>query len=196
MSTATPLARTPNTRGWFRRNWKWFIPSMLTVGVLLAAIALFGYVLMRSYRYRANPAYQAALAAVQESPRAQERLGEPIVDADWNPQGDIDAPKGANVGGATFNFTVSGPKGSADVATDGRMVAGQWALTRLELLFPEGERLSLTSEVERKQQVDTPSFDPDKEKERQANAADRSQDKDNDSRELNVEIPDLPPEIK
>lgn len=181
-------------RGWFRRNWKWFIPSMFLAAVVLGAIAVFGYVQVRSYRYRSNPAYQAALAAVQESPRVRDRLGQPIADTDWNPQGDIDVSEGATIGGATFNFTVSGPNGSADVATDGRMVNGQWALTRLELRFPDGDRLSLTKEIEAKQKVDTPAFDPDAEKRRQSKTADAAQDA--TAREVTVDVPDVPPGVK
>jgi hypothetical protein len=193
MSIATsPNTATPTTRGWFRRNWKWFIPSMLLTVVLLGAIALFGYFQIRSYGYRANPAYQAALAAVQESPRAQERLGQPIVDSDWFPQGLIDTGDGT-LGEALFNFTVSGPKASAEVATQGRMVDGQWGITRLELLLPNDDRLNLTAEVEAKQDIDTPAFDPQAEKQRPKPTDTRPDDA---AKELNVEVPDAPSDLK
>jgi hypothetical protein len=194
MSVASlPTAATPKPRRWFGRNWKWFVPSMLLGTVLLAALAVFGYVQIRSYRYRQNPAYQAAIAAVQVSPQAQARLGSPIVDSDWNPQGLIDVGDGT-IGEALFNFTVTGPQGSAEVATQGRMVSGEWAVTHLELRFAENERLNLTEEVEAKQKVDTPAFDLEAEKQRQPKAADSTED--DAARVLNVDVPDAPPDIK
>ena len=86
----------PKTRGWFRRNWKWFVPGTLLVSIMLGAIAVFGYIQVRAYRYRANPAYQAALAEVQSSKEIQNKLGTPIVDSDWNPQGAIEIRNDAN----------------------------------------------------------------------------------------------------
>ena len=140
-------------RGWLRRNWKWFIPATFVGAILLGAIAVFGYVQVRSYGYRANPAYKLALVAVQESQTVRAQLGEPIVDSDWNPQGNIDVADDASIGEAFFNFTVSGPKGSADVATDGRMVDGEWGLTRLDLRLSSDEVIRLTEEVYAKQKV-------------------------------------------
>jgi len=90
MTSIAPTPIAAPARGWFRRNWKWFIPSMFLGAIFLAAVALFGYTQIRSYGYRSNPTYQMAIAAVQESPQAQARLGDPIVDSGWFPQGRID----------------------------------------------------------------------------------------------------------
>jgi hypothetical protein len=193
MSTAIQIApaATP-TRGWFSRNWKWFVPATIALVAVLAAIAVFGYVQVRSHRYRQNPAYQAALAEVQGNKQVQQLLGEPIVDSDWNPQGAIELRQNATIGEARFNFTVSGPKGHADVITDGRMVAAEWALTRLELLAQDGERIRLTNQILSKQKVDTPAFDPTKERHKEPSTSQSPPE----STDVNVQVPDLPPGLK
>lgn len=193
MSTATQPARAvPAARGWFPRNWKWFIPSTFTLVVVLAAIAVFGYVQVRSYRYRQNPAYQAALAEVQANKQVQDLLGEPILDSDWNPQGAIELRDNSSLGEARFNFTVSGPKGHADVAAEGRMVDAEWALTRLELITQDGERIRLTRQILGKQKVDTPAFDLATEQKNKPTTDQPTEE----SPELNVQVPDLPPGLK
>ncbi len=195
MSVATQdvSAMQPRKRGWFRRNWKWFVPGMLAVTALLAAIAVFSYIQVRSYRLRQNPAYQTALAAVQSSAEVQRRLGENIVDSDWNPQGAIEVRDNAAIGEARFNFTVAGPKGSGDVGAEARMVEGEWALSRLEVLFPDGERVRLTEEVLARQKVDTPQFNAAAERERQKT---RQGDSKDPGPELNFEVPTVPEGLK
>ena len=190
-SQSTTAMQPP--RRWFRRNWKWFLPGMFVLAIAMAAIAVFSYVQIRSYRYRQNPSYQAALAAVQSSQQIQNRLGEPIVDSDWNPQGGIEVRNNASIGEARFNFDISGPNGNAIVTTTARMVDGEWALTSLDVRFSDDEVVSLTEEVRAKQEVDTPGFDPKKEQKSQVK---------NDSSEgarapdVNVEVPDVPPGLK
>jgi hypothetical protein len=192
MSTATqPTAAKPAARGWFPRNWKWFVPSSFTVVAALVAITVFGYVQVRSYRYRQNPAYQTALAEVQANKQVRDLLGEPIVDSDWNPQGGYDR-HGEKIAGARFNFTVSGPKGHADVTTEARVVDDEWAVSRLDLLTQDGERIRLTGQVLAKQPVDTPVFDPSKVQKTDPATAQPSPE----STDVNVQVPDLPPGLK
>jgi Cytochrome oxidase complex assembly protein 1 len=185
----------PETRGWFRRNWKWFVPGTLLVTIILGTIAVFGYIQVRAYRYRANPAYQAALAEVQASIEIQDRLGAPIVDSDWNPQGAIEIRNDATMGESRFNFTVSGPKGNAEIGTDARMVDGEWAIARLEAIFPEGDRISLTEQVLARQKVDTPAFDPKAAKNSTSNGKTPERSKE-PGPNLDVEVPDVPPGVK
>jgi hypothetical protein len=195
-STSGSRSSTATPRGWFGRNWKWFLPAMFAAVVALAGLAVFGYVQVRAYHYRANPAYQAALAEVQASDEIQQRLGEPIVDSDWNPQGAIDLRNNGAMGEARFNFTVSGPEGHGDVTADGRMVDGDWALARLEVLFGDGERVRLTEQVRAKQKVDTPQFDPNQAKRQKSQQPPEKEDGNEAGPSLDVEVPDLPPGLK
>ena len=190
MTVASQPATMQPPRRWFRRNWKWFVPSMFVVAVLMAGVAVFGYVQIRSYRYRQNPAYQIALAAVQKSERIRERLGEPIEDSDWNPFGRVEP----STGHASFIFTVSGPNGHADVATEAHTVVGEWAVNRLDVRFPDGDVIKLTDEVLANQEVDTPGFNP-KAKENQSAKNDKLPDTPPPP-DVEVDVPDVPPGIK
>ena len=189
MSVASQPATMQPPRRWFRRNWKWFVPAMFVVAVAMAGIAVFGYVQIRSYRYRQNPAYQMALTAVQDSERIRARLGEAIEDSDWNPFGRVEPSNGH----ASFIFTVSGPNGHADVATEAHTVSGEWAVNRLDVRFPDGDVVKLTDEVLANQKVDTPGFDPQAKKNPPT-----KEDQSNDSPPPNVsvDVPDVPPGLK
>jgi hypothetical protein len=165
MSVASQPAAEIRPASWFRRNWKWFLPGLFVVTVVMGAVAIFGYVQVRSNGYRQNPAYQLALDVVQSSEEVQERLGAPIEDSDWNPQGRYER-EGDTIRGAGFNFTVSGPQGSADVAVQASLIGGEWAVNGLHVRFAD-QQLDLTQQVLAKQKIDTPEFDRQAEDHRQ-----------------------------
>jgi hypothetical protein len=183
----------PSQRSWFRRNWKWFVPGMFVVAVAMAGIAVVGYVQIRSYGYRQNPAYQFALSVVQASEEVQTRLGSPIEDSDWNPQGEYDKV-GETIRAAQFNFTVSGPNGEADVAVQSSQIAGEWAVNGLTVRFSNDERVALTEEALAKQKIDTPEFDPQSEQNKQTKN-DTSQDSPPPP-DVSVDVPDVPAGVK
>ena len=130
---------------------------------------------------------------MQESPQVQERLGSPIKDASWIPSGQLEVTKKGGNGTAAFNFTVSGPKGTAVVQTDARMVQSEWNVNDLFVRFSDDERIDLRDELAAKQKVDTPAFDPEKEKQKQKEVK-----TDDPPLDINVEVdvPDLPPGVK
>ena len=192
MSVASqPTTAMQPPRSWFRRNWKWFVPGMFAVAVAMAGIAVFSYVQIRSYRYRQNPAYQMAVATVQANEQIQSRLGEPIVDSDWNPQGSIEVRNDATIGEARFNFDISGPDGNGIVTTYARMVDGEWALTSLDVRFSDDEVVSLEDDLA-KQKVDTPPFKAGSEKQPKASAVEPPEG----IIDVDVKVPDVPPGVK
>jgi Cytochrome oxidase complex assembly protein 1 len=168
MATTAPSvpAKAAPPRGWFRCNWKWFIPASILTAALVALIVAAGVIGVRVNRYKSSTPYQTALAIVQESPQVQARLGAPIKDVSWVPSGQIEVSNYGGSGTAAFNFTVSGPKGTAVVQTEARMVEAEWNVNDLFVRFPDDERLNLRDELAAKQNVDTPAFDPEKEKQR------------------------------
>jgi hypothetical protein len=119
-------------KGWFTRNWKWFIPLVLLAIALFCACCvgagLYGFVsLMKS-----TPAFTDGLALVQVDPRAQQLLGTPI-NAGLFVSGEI-SESGAT-GTAEISFPVSGPKGSGTVYVTAKKVEGDWIITRLVLVM-------------------------------------------------------------
>jgi len=187
MSTATQIApaATP-TRGWFSRNWKWFVPASFAMLAALTAIAVFAFVQVRLHRYRSHPAYVMALAAVRESEKVQSRLGEPIEQSGWFPQ------RQGEIGELTLNFTVTGPKESAAVAAQATLIDQEWAVNSLRVRFANDEQINLTQAVLAKQKVDTPAFDPTKERHKEPSTSQPPPE----STDVNVQVPDLPPGLK
>jgi cytochrome oxidase complex assembly protein 1 len=165
-TTAPSVPVKPQSRGWFRRNWKWFIPSAILTVIVVAAVVATGVIAVRVNRYKSSTPYQTALEIVQESPTVQKLLGSPIKDASWIPSGQLEVSQKGGNGTAAFNFTVAGPKGSAVVQTEARMVQGEWNVNDLFVRVGD-ERINLRDELAAKQKVDTPAFDPTKEKQRE-----------------------------
>jgi hypothetical protein len=103
-----------------------FVLALLVVG---GWFALFG-------RKKFSEPYRMALSKVKQDFQVIERLGEPIRDTEWFPTGGT-----TSVGDrleARYNFTISGPKGSAAVSTVARCIEDKWGLTTLDVRFPDG----------------------------------------------------------
>src|SRR4051812_4624919 len=67
-------------RGWWSRNWKWFVPTgCLTLVVI--NIALVGGIIMLVFgAMKSSDVYKAALHRAKADPRVVEALGKPIKD--------------------------------------------------------------------------------------------------------------------
>jgi hypothetical protein len=128
------LAARPLHRGWWSRNWRWFLPTALLLSIVLCVGA--GIVYLNS-----KATYQMALEQVRKAPNVVERLGQPIQPVRWIPSGDEHVVN--DRGDAHWDFKIAGPKGSADVRTQSRRLSGQWSLTTLEVIFSDGKRLAL-----------------------------------------------------
>ena len=132
----------PPRRGWFVRNWVWFVPLLILLFIIICAGCCTGMLTFRVGMLKASEPYQAALAAVREDPQVQEALGTPIEDDTWFPVGEIVTSN--RHGDARLDFAVRGPKGRAHVRTESRMTDGAWQMTELVVTVEEtGERIVL-----------------------------------------------------
>ena len=129
----------PPRPGWFRRNWLWFLPLL----ILVAILGGLGAVAAPMVQLKSTEPYRMAFEQVRKSPEVTERLGEPVADPTWLPTGSVYSD--GSRGDATLGFSVAGPKGRAHVSAQGRRIAGQWGLTKLEVTFADGRRLALDS---------------------------------------------------
>jgi len=127
-------------RSWFGRNWWWFVPGVILLPILACGGCFLGFRAFKIAHTKASPPYQQALAAVQDSPEVQEALGQPIEDTTWVPTGELTVDN--NRGEANLIFQVAGPKGSATVSFNARMVGGTWGLNELVVTVDQtGERI-------------------------------------------------------
>ncbi len=137
--TPTPA---PVRRGWFRRNWLWFLPSMVVLMALVCAGVCAGIFTTVFYALKSTEPYQTALAAVQKNPQVIERLGQPVEEVRWPPpSGSVHVQNGG--GSANLVFNVKGPKGEAQVRTEARRTRGQWETHVLEVTFADEKRITI-----------------------------------------------------
>jgi hypothetical protein len=134
----------PRRRGWWSRNWKWFVPvgclGLVLLGALAAAGLFFGIV----GGIKRSEVFEMALERARSSPAAVEALGEPIEPGWWvSGSVNVSGPSGE----ASLAAPVSGPTGEGKLYAEGVKEAGEWRLTLLALEVEGGERIDLLAET-------------------------------------------------
>jgi hypothetical protein len=147
-------------RGWFGRNWLWFVPTIIVVPVLLCGGCCGGIFLVVVGGMKKSEVYKTALEQVQNDPKVIAALGEPI-EAGWMVTGEVNVQAGGG-GDAKLYFPVSGPRGKAGVTAEARRVGGTWGLIRLEVATADGQKilLDVAPEGEAGGEGEAPRFDP------------------------------------
>ena len=128
-------------RGWWSRNWKWFVPTgCLTLFVLfLAFIALIVLVVFGAMK--STDVYKTALSRAQQHPEVVEALGSPVDDGMFV-SGSTDV-NGAS-GNAELAIPISGPKGKGTLYVTATKSAGQWSYSKLVVEVKDtGKRIDL-----------------------------------------------------
>ena len=128
-------------KGWFGRNWKWFVPvGCLSIVVVAAAVVtvaiyfVFGAI-------KSSDVYQQALTKVRSNPAVVRELGEPI-EAGWRISGSINVNNDS--GNADVRIPVSGPKKSGAVHATAIKKQGKWDFSALEVeIEGKTERINL-----------------------------------------------------
>ena len=135
------MEETMEKKGWFGRNWKWFVP-VVGCGTILVCVGCVGIIVVTVFgAIKSSDVYEEAFIRVQENSAAQQALGEPIKDG-FLVSGSIEIT--GSTGSADFTIPVSGPKASGTVYVVARRSAGVWEYTTLELELSEsGERIDL-----------------------------------------------------
>jgi len=122
-----PAAQGPS---WFSRNWKWFIPTVIVVPVLLIALFIGGIVTLVFGMIKSSEPYQHALAAASQNARVTTELGEPV-EPGWLASGNINESGAA--GEANLAIPLNGKLRHGTVFVVARKSAGIWRYERLEV---------------------------------------------------------------
>ena len=139
-ATANETA-TVQKKGWWGRNWKWFVPvgclSIVVIFVLFITMivgAAFGMM-------KKSAPYQEAMTRAQASEIVQEALGTPL-ESGWMVSGNISTS--GPEGDANLAIPVSGPQGSGTLYVVAKKRSGRWVYDSLELEIAEdGRRINL-----------------------------------------------------
>jgi hypothetical protein len=131
----------PEQKGWFGRNWKWFVPVgclsmvVLVVGVV-AAIIYFAFGAIKS-----SDVYQQALTRTKANPAVVRELGEPI-EPGWMISGSINVNNGS--GNADMKIPVTGSKKSGAIYAVAVKNQDKWDFSALEVeIQGETKRINL-----------------------------------------------------
>ena len=128
-------------RGWWSRNWKWFVPVgclgllvMAVAGVALLVALVFGII-------KSSDVYKESLTQTQASAPVREILGSPI-EPGFLVSGSINISGPS--GNADLAIPISGPNGSGTIYAVATRSAGRWTFTTLDVEIEGREpRISL-----------------------------------------------------
>lgn len=123
---ATPPVQKP----WFDRNWKWFVPALVGVGLLVLAAFVFAVMFFVGSLFRSSYPYKVAIDRANASAEVAERIGKPLK-VGWFMAGSINYT--GSEGDAAFNIPVSGPKGRGTIVVAAKRHAKQWTFETLEV---------------------------------------------------------------
>ncbi len=138
------FAQQEKQRGWWSRNWLWFVPTLLIVLFICCCggPALIGFNIA-SKALRSGP-YETAMQKILADPTLKQELGEPIEEVSWIPAGRLEFEN--DRGEADLRFDLSGPKGQAKAHMQARCTNAKWELTVLEVTLASGKTIQLLTD--------------------------------------------------
>jgi hypothetical protein len=137
---ATIPDQAQKPRGWWSRNWKWFIPTLFLCMILLCSGCVVGIFFMIIGGLRQTEPYLPAMQQIQASKEVQEAFGQPIRDDSWMP---TFSPDGNNI---DERWDLVGPKGKGKAHVKARMGKNKLEIVLIEVTLPNDKRLLLHDE--------------------------------------------------
>lgn len=136
-----------NNRGWFERNWKWFVPTSVLLFLIVCSAVFSGIITLLFFSFRSSDVYSGAVEIVQSHDTAREVLGEPIR-TKWYVTGEINIS--GSKGHAELAIPVYGTRRTGTVYLEAEKRNGTWYFDYLILHVHEtGEKISLLDEDNR-----------------------------------------------
>jgi Cytochrome oxidase complex assembly protein 1 len=130
-----PNAKPPD---WWDRNWKWFVPAVCAVGLLLMG----SFVAVIFGAMRSSDAYVGALGRSRASPAVVAALGTPI-EPGFFVTGTINLTD--STGRAELAIPISGPKADATISVEATKALGVWHFNHLVVqIVQTGRRIDLS----------------------------------------------------
>ncbi len=132
-------------KSWWKRNWKWVVPTggcltIIILFIILTGAAVFGI----TKAFSGTEPYQESIAKTQNNEQVIELLGEPI-ETDGIMQGSINFSN--NDGSANIRIPIKGPKGEGTIYVVGEKLDGIWNYSELEVRIDQNnETINLLNE--------------------------------------------------
>ena len=131
-----PPGGAPRPRGWFGRNWKWFVPLVIVLPIIVCCGGVTAIVGGVFGMIKSSEPYKYALAQAQSNPQVTAALGTPI-EAGFFAGGNINLNN--DDGAADLVIPIKGPKGSGTLFVTATKTDGVWTYQTLEVL-PAGSQ--------------------------------------------------------
>jgi hypothetical protein len=146
MSEERQFARTtdmqqPQSKNWWGRNWKWFVP----VGCLSSLVLVIGFIALIVFfvsgMVKSSDVYNQALSRARHSPEVIQSLGTPIEEGFFT-SGSINMSDSS--GEAELAIPISGPVGNGTIYVEARKSMGEWTFLQLVVEVEQtGEGINL-----------------------------------------------------
>src|SRR5882672_9217001 len=131
----------PEQKGWFGRNWKWFIPTGCLSIVLIVAVSIGAVVYFAFASIKSSDIYRESLTRAKSNAAVVQELGEPI-EAGWQISGNINVS--GNSRNADVKIPISGPKKGGAIYATAKKKQGKWDFSALEVeIEGKTERINL-----------------------------------------------------
>tara|TARA_R110000787_G_scaffold15134_2_gene46785 strand:+ start:21656 stop:22090 length:435 start_codon:yes stop_codon:yes gene_type:complete len=129
-------------RNWFQKNWKWAIPSLGCLSVIVVFILLFGAMVGKvTDMFKDSVPYSVGMENLQKNEFVINKLGEPI-ETDGMFQGNINYED--DFGTADLKIPVKGPKGEGSLMIIAEKNGEKWTYQTMEVSFKDSnEKINL-----------------------------------------------------
>jgi Cytochrome oxidase complex assembly protein 1 len=129
-------------RGWWSRNWKWFVPTLFLCLILMCGGCLGGIAIIFISGLKHMEPYVVTMEKIQADKEAQEAFGQPIRDDSWFPV------MGTAGNDLHIRWDLVGPKGKgkADVTARLNNKSNKLEIVVIEVTLPNGKKITLHDE--------------------------------------------------
>lgn len=129
-SSGIPMQPAAPRKGWFGRNWKWFVPTGCMTIIVLIVVFVGGIFALVFGSMKSSDAYTQAMARVEADPQVADKLGRPLSPG-WFISGNVNV--NGDSGDANLSIPISGPKGKGKVYVEAKKSAGLWQFSTLQV---------------------------------------------------------------
>lgn len=143
-----PVPNKPQ-KGWFGRNWLWFIPVIIILPIILCCggCSLLGYFTVQKgmEELKNFPGYKNSVAAMEANTDVTDALGTPIEVAGLIAAASTGNPAEISESEIDISYPITGPKGSGLLIIDAELDSnGQWVWRTLTVhIDATGEDIDL-----------------------------------------------------
>jgi hypothetical protein len=125
--------------GWFRRNWRWFVPMLLLTIVVVGAGAIYWAIFTRVYNL---DVCQSAMQTIETDANLLELLGDPIQPVK-RPSREMAPNARVDENEIDILWHIEGPKGHAKAHVRANRRQGKWDITIFDVTPDGGKKITL-----------------------------------------------------